>query len=343
LGAALSGFDAGGYRLTGRALRTEGQALLTWQREPSPEQSATLSSISSSMSRAAQAALEARGEPARYALPHIAAFSDLAEKRLLAGVRPSESRSGLGVAGEQLDQVLGDRQLFVHVGRGIEPESGRYWLADDARASESLADRLEDVVLAELRSVDGTDAVELDTHLCEVLPGLLTPDRRLVMVTLRSYAQYDPEDQLWHLRLEDQPEAREADVREMLKLLSSLGEQLGFQVTGVDQVEWRDESLGTSLQFRVDESAKLGSVMRGHARSAAEIEAIVIPGGRSALIAEKARRDLRLQAWLESGLHIIKYRHVRRLSEDTTLSRDNLFERLALDPAGREDPQLPLL
>lgn len=341
--AALSGFDAGGYRLTGRALRLEGQAVLTWQRESGPERTATPSSLSSSMSRAAQAALETRGEPARYALPHVAAFSVLAEKRLLAGVRPSETRSPLGVVGEQLDEVLGDRQLFVHVGRGVEPESGRYWLADDSMASESLADRVEDGVLAQLRSASGIDAVELDARLCEQLPGLLTPDRRLVMATLRSYAQFDPTEQMWHLRPEDQPQAREADVEEMLTLLRRLGERLTYEVSGTDEIEWRDESLGSSLLFRVDESAKLGSVMRGHARSSAEIEALVIPGGRSALVAEKARRDLRLQAWLESGLHIIKYRHVRRLSEDTTLNRANLFERLALDPAGHEDPQLPLL
>ncbi|MCZ6529916.1 MAG: hypothetical protein O6949_06240 [Chloroflexi bacterium] len=341
--AALSGFDAGEYRLTGRALRLEGQAILTWIREPSPERSVASSSISNSMSKSARAALEARGEPTRYALPHIAAFAALAEERLLAGVRPSETRSALGVVGEQLDELLSDRQLFVHLGRGMEPESGRYWLADDSRAAQSLADRVEDAVLTELRSVDGITAVEMDTHLCLQLPGVLTPDRGLVMAALRSYAQLDPEDKLWRLRSEDQPEARKADVEEMLTLLGSLGAQLGYEVSGTDWIEWRDDSQESSLSFRVDETAILGSAMRGHAHSSAEIEAIVIPGGRGALVAEKARRDPRIQSWLESGLHIIKYRHVRRLSEDTTLNRENLFERLALDPPGQEDPQLPLL
>lgn len=341
--ATLAGFDGGGYRLTGRALRLEGQGILTWKREPGSERSVDSNSITESMSQAARTALEARGEPARYALPHVAAFSALAAERLLAGVRPSETRSALGVVGEQLDKVLSERQLFVHVGRGLEPESGRYWLADDSLVEESLADRIEDKVLAELRSNDGITAVEIDTRLCEQLPGLLTPDRRLLMATLRSYAQTDPEDKLWRLRSEDRPESRKADVAEILGLLISLGTQLGYEVSGTDAIEWRDDSDQSSLLFRVDETAKLGSVMRGHARSSAEIEAIVIPGGRGALVAEKARRDIRLQAWLESGLHIIKYRHVRRLSEDTTLNRENLFERLALDPPGQEDPQLPLL
>ena len=69
----------------------------------------------------------------------------------------------------------------------------------------------------------------------------------------------------------------------------------------------------------------------------------VLPGGRGPLVAEKARRDPRLRAWLQAGLHLVKFRHVRRLAAETTLTRDNLDERLALDPIHESDPQLPLL
>ena len=163
------------------------------------------------------------------------------------------------------------------------------------------------------------------------------------MAAIRSYAEFDSEDKVWRLRPEDQPEARKADVEQMLRLLGNLGARLGYQVSGTDEIEWRDDVHESSLLFRVNETAKFGSVMRRRSGSAARVEVIVIPGGRGALVAEKARRDLRLQSWLESGLRIIKFRHVRRLSEDTTLTRENLMERLALDPPGQEDPQLPLL
>jgi hypothetical protein len=69
----------------------------------------------------------------------------------------------------------------------------------------------------------------------------------------------------------------------------------------------------------------------------------VIPGGRAALFEEKARRDPRLAERLRTGLRILKFRHVRRLAGDTTLTQDNLVERLAVDPPEHEDPQLPLL
>jgi len=70
---------------------------------------------------------------------------------------------------------------------------------------------------------------------------------------------------------------------------------------------------------------------------------LVIPGGRAALLAEKARRDPRLAERLRSGLRILKYRHIRRLAEETTLTRGNLIERMGVDPPENEDPQLPLL
>mgnify|MGYP001570230595 FL=1 len=190
--------------------------------------------------------------------------------------------------------------------------------------------------------------VELDRRLCEALPGLLTPDRRLVLACLRSYALPEPGGAVWHLRAEDQWEARKVDCEEIVDLLAELGRDLGFAVDGKDPITWRDESAGKEFLFWVDETAKLGVAMRRQlaSRDSPEkrrIEAVVIPGGRAALVAEKARRDPLLQAWLEATPRVIKFRHVRRLAEDTTLDRDNLLERLVLDPPGHEDPQLPLL
>jgi len=69
----------------------------------------------------------------------------------------------------------------------------------------------------------------------------------------------------------------------------------------------------------------------------------VLPGGRGALVAEKARRDVRIRAWLEAGNCIVKFRHVRRLAGDDKLRPDTFAERLPLDPVEHQDPQLLLL
>jgi hypothetical protein len=340
MAAAMTGFDASGFRLTGRALRiAEQQAMLTWTWEGGSGPSHRATELVPAMKQAALAALQTRAEPARYAFPHAAAWSVLAGDRLLGNAQGTESRSPLGAISEELDRLLQDRQAFVHLSRGLEPESGRYWLAKDTDTGMPLADRIEAYVLRILRAEGKIDAVELDSQICEALPGLQTPDRRFVMACMRSYAQQ--QDGFWKLRDEDQPEARAADGEEMVRLLSSLGKRLDFAVTGRDPVLWKDLARGDDLHFRVRETASVGSPLVEADHEG--IEAIVIPGGRGALVAEKARRNPLLQARLEASPWVIKYRHIRRLSEDTTLNRGNLLERLTLDPPGHEDPQLPLL
>ena len=349
LAAGLAGFDGGGFRLSGRALRVaEGQAILTWEWDGTPGELASSARITAIMKQAATKSLAVRGEPSSYELPHEAAWSELARERLLGRAQGTESRSPLGAIGEEFDKVLADRTVFEHLGKGAEPESGRYWLVAETDVSLPLADRVEGLALSLLRKEERISVVELDRRLCEALPGLLTPDRRLVLACLRSYALPEPGGAVWRLRAEDQGEARKVDCGEIVDLLAGLGRDLGFAVDGKDPISWRDESAGKEFLFWVDETARLGVAMRRQLASKdspekRRIEAVVIPGGRAALVAEKARRDPLLQAWLEATPRVIKFRHVRRLAEDTTLDRDNLLERLVLDPPGHEDPQLPLL
>jgi len=207
---------------------------------------------------------------------------------------------------------------------------------------------VEGLALGILRERDRISSIELDRRLCEALPGLLTPDRRLVMAVLRSYATLEGGSGIWSLRSEDRGEARKADRAEIQTLLAGLGSRLGFEVEGSDPIRWADPTNEPQFSFWVDETARLGTVMRreleqGESGRSLGLEVVVIPGGRAALVAEKSRRDPLLQAWLEKGPRVIKFRHVRRLAEDTTLDRTNFLDRLVLDPPGHEDPQLPLL
>lgn len=342
LAAVLAGFDRAGFELSGRALRlAEQQAVLTWKLGGGgvgPRQAAWLDGP---MREAAVSALRQRGEPVRYPLPHAAAWTALAGDRWLANVEGSETRSAISVVGERLDNVLGDPQVFLRLGRGQEPESGHYWLTDDREADLPLADRVEGLVLDTLRSDAGVRSEELDARVCAALPGLLTPDRRFLMECLRSYALRSGDHGRWQLRPEDQPEARAADEAEITQMLMELGKRLGFGVRAEQGVYWEGAGAGAGLHFTIRATARFGRV-GGDARRESG-QALVLPGGRGALIAEKARRNPLLQAWLDSGPLILKFRHVRRLFEDTTLDRGNYLERLTLDPPGPEDPQLPLL
>lgn len=342
LAAVLAGFDGAGFELTGRALRVaEQQALLAWKRGGAGVGPRQAGWLDQPMRAAAVEALRQRGEPARYALPHAAAWTELAGQRWLANVEAAENRSAISVVGERLDQTLADGQTFLHLGRGQEPESGQYWLADDQQVETPLADRVESLVLSALRAAEQVSLAELDAELCAKLPGLLTPDRAYLEDCLRSYALRNAPDGSWSLRPEDQPQARADDRSEIAASLEQLGARLGFAVRRDPDVHWEDAQSGTQLSFSIHETARFGRVGPDAADQSGQ--ARVIPGGRGALIAEKARRDPLLRAWLDAGPLILKFRHVRRLMEDTTLDRGNLMQRLTLDPPGPEDPQLPLL
>jgi hypothetical protein len=360
--AALSGFDGAGFRLTGRALRpAEGQAVLRWEfevRKPGPVAQGSLGRVQRSMTTA----LRARGEPATYPLLHAAAWFDLAAGRQLLALWEEVGEAPTGPVGEVVQAALEDRKAFRRLGKGTEPEAGHYWLVNETGAEQPLADRIEHWVVDLLSDNRPHDGAEIETAACAAWPGLLTPDRRLLLACLRSYGLWDASQQAWQLRQEDQTATREQDCAEVIELLIGLGGRLGFRVEGRNPILWQAESPGAGFLFMVEPTARLqagqialqaapqpgpealpGFFAPAVTQHPALTRLLVIPGGRASLLAEKARLDPRLRGWLEDEVQVVKFRHVRRLSSETTLGRDNLEERLALDPPSHQDPQLPLL
>jgi hypothetical protein len=338
--AALAAFDGAGFRLTGRATRAdEGQASLSWRYEAGPRP-APRAGMQDQMTVAAADALKRRGEPAPYLIVHAAAWCDLANDRQLAPLWEAEDANPVVALSTTTEAALGDRRLFVRIGAGAEPETGLYWLADPSEAALPLADRVEALVVGALRESHGLPEVEIDRRVCAALPGIETPDRRLVQACLRSYAVQEEGSDLWRLRDEDRAEVRATDAQEVRTLLRELGVRLGFDVVGDEPITWSETGGRTAYTFSVREQAGLGDRVRA---GGAGPVTFVLPGGRAALVAEMVRRDPALRDWLGRAGRVVKFRHIRRLGSETTLRADNLAERLALDPPEHRDPQLPLL
>jgi len=341
IAAALAGFDGAGFRLEGRALRLDDrQAFLTWSLAGDSRIPALTGEVQQRIASAAIGALLARGEPTPYPLLHAASWCELARERQLAHLWQSEESHILSAVGDILEATLVDREIFDRLGRFIEPESGLYWLTDPSDANQPLADRVEEIVLETLRQGESFTLVEVDDQVCQTLPGLLTPDRRLVHACLISYAQEDPQEGVWRLRSEDDPERRAVDCQEIRHLLAEMGQRLGFTVLDKDLLTWLDEQGRQVYVFVVSETAVLGAALEA---GEADSLTFVLPGGRAALVEEKARRDPRLREWLQNRVGVVKFRHVRRLAVEIGLSRENLGMRLAIDPPAHHDPQLPLL
>ncbi|MEA1976298.1 MAG: hypothetical protein U9N80_00190 [Chloroflexota bacterium] len=341
IAAVLSGFNAAGFALCGRALRAgEEQAVFHWKVASVASMACGKKRREERMRSSGRQILTSRAEPSAFPLLHSAAWSDLVVEGLLASIREVEGRQFMQVMGESLETVLGDRKTFLHMGRGAEVESGLYWLYDPPFAEASLTDLVERQVLESLRKEGWIFAYELDKQICKQFPGLLTPDRRLIDACLRSYAEGPDTDGRWRLRAEDDAASRQEDCAEIRRMLVNLGSQLEFEVSEGEMIKWLGEDGEVAYAFRIMETAVWAGV---HQSDAVEAITYVIPGGRAELVAEKARRDPRLLDWLQDGPPVIKFRLVRRLIAETTLTRENLPERLSIDPPEHQDPQLPLL
>jgi len=341
MAAALIGFDSAGYRLEGRALRLdESQAILSWSMADRLKYPRSPGETQQRMASAAIGALRERGEPGPFSLLHAAAWCEMARKRLLADLWVLEDSHLLTTLSETFETALADREIFMRLGQYVEPESGLYWLADPSEANPPLVDRVEMHVLEILRQKAELSQVEIEEWVCQMLPGLLTPDRRLIQACVHSYAIQDPTESHWRLRVEDEPESREEDCQEIHHLLGELGDRLGFTVQDEEFLNWFNEKGEVVYSFKVMETTAIGP---GIEEGSEMPLTYVLPGGRASLVAEKMRRDPRLREWLQERGGVIKFRLVRRLVTEAGLNQENLAERLKIDPPEHHDPQLPLL
>jgi hypothetical protein len=340
LEAAFTGFDASGFALNGRAFRAgEEQAFLQWS-FPASEPPAWDENIGRQLvNQTIRESVIGVGEPVPYAILHAGAWSVLAKERMIASAMQSEKRQALQRMNDWIEEELGTSAQWEHLTKGVEIESGSYWFAHPTPSEDPLFDRVERMVLGLLRTVYTVGEVELDGRVCEAFPGISTPDRRLVLACLHSYAQRRG-DGLWTLRPEDYEEARMADCDEVIELLGKLGRTLGYSVPSDEPLRWITMEGSTAFTFRVSEMASWGWE---HMDPDESNLTMVIPGGRSALVAEKARRDPRVREWMHTPGRVIKFRHVRRLASESNLTLGNLAERIAIDPPERQDPQMPLL
>lgn len=129
----------------------------------------------------------------------------------------------------------------------------------------------------------------------------------------------------------------------MVELVSGLGSKLGFrvrsQVIDTPHSVWLDEKDIPRYILYLSASALLGKIfLEVHPKPARCI--IVLPGGRANLVMFKLSRDPRLKNIFEQGWSFLKYRHVRQLAQNPTLTKANLESQLVLDPLTYSETQL---
>lgn len=337
--AVITAANLSDLRLEGMALRREEDQLqVLWRKGLAPASSSA--EPADTVRRAAVKLLAARGEPSHFQHLQLAGLNELSKRAQLGGNIADPGELQTETRGT-FEVGLTFRGSFTRFGASEQSlETGLWWLLDPEAARTPLADRVEIAVVRNLLRQPGHSLEEIDQMLCGIFPGLLTPPRSLADAILNSYGE--EKDGRWFASASDQPKTRREDLREMRAGVNALGERLGHKVSGDSPIEWRDTEGRLVLAFYPIASALLGDTLL-KSKTPAERSLVLLPGRRAALALYKIERDPRFKQAVEDGWRFIKFRHLRRLKENLSLTPESFAELLELDPLTLEQMQTPLL
>lgn len=331
LTAALLAAAGAGFDLDGLALRTRNDPVqILWRRRAFlREEKESLEIDPQTVSDAIEACLRQRGEPAPYLHLHAASLATLAADHTLRWREEAISALHAPI------RLALTRPGFAHHAESPNPEVGLWGLSDWTRLNP-LPDRVEVALVGHLQKTPGLTFREMESLLNADFPGLHTPSLALVRVILSSYAL--EADGRWSLRPEDSPSARRADLDSAAQTLTSLASRLGYTAV-VAQSPWRiirwEEAGCPAYAFHLIASAVAGKVLRG-AIDLPERCVLVLPGGRAGLLSYKLDRDPDLSSRAERW-RVVKFRHLRALSDIPSLGRERWERELTGDPIERPE------
>lgn len=338
--AAFLGPLAAGFALKGFALERESElAQFQWQSTKSPPSAPSSLSPKPLLQDSLQNYLKQRGEPARYLTLFAAGLCALLENGLLPRRAEEITPDLLTRLQAMLSEALEDRRLFMrYAAHGQGEESGAWWLSEADQADQPLADRLEKEIVKILVQRQVIRRAELEASLYPHFPGLLVPSQALITAVLESYAlPHGGQPHQWQLRPEDEPARRRADLRDAAQSLTEIGGKLGCRIEEGQPLRWLNEKGETLYQFYLLASSIISPYVYQPHTVPPQRCVLVLPGGRTGLLGFKLRRDPRLKAAFETGWRLLKFRHLRYLSEYPHLSINQWEDLLNGDPPQWED------
>jgi len=342
--ASMAAANLAGLQLQGLALRTvEEQIQLRWNTQKPVQKYQNAPIDQKPIQEGAKSYLRTRAEPANY-LPLLGAglATYIQTDPFIDCSTPDEAFSKLK---KRIGDAFSYRGGFLRLAASAQKhESGYWWLEDFDESVIPLADRVEMSLVQMLIKNPNSRIQDLDAAICASFPGLLTPSLALIQVCLESYGQQNPDTGLWKIRPGDEPAARRADLTTMGTLIEKLGHDLSFETEEIEDrcYQWVDLNNQPSYTIFLTASALLGRILTSQHGTGIK-RLIIMPGGRANLVSYKLEHNPFLQQQVEDGWQLIKYRHVRHLTETSTLAPVSLDSQLALDPFEKIDPQLRLL
>lgn len=231
-------------------------------------------------------------------------------------------------------------------------ESILMWLRDTVNTGRtSISDKYELAVFDYLSTRPTCTSSEVNLAMCEIFPGLYTPDSEFIRICLDSYTEkYLLSENLLQLRTEDSPEQRRADLERAFQDIQQISNRLSIQSfehqsDGISSLAWKDDDGELDFCFFPTTSANIGRIVLFNDISPGK-GFIVLPASRANIVIYKLRRDPRLNKAFnpsQGNWRFLKFRHLRSLVDNPTLTRENLDQLLKLDPLTYTFPQLRMI
>ena len=343
--SSLTAAHCSGLELTGSALDGEEDVIqLSWKAARSAQPTSRKPDVI--YRQAVRDALVQSGEPASYLQLYTACLTAQVHQNSLPGEIDAVQVDLFSRVQAQLSTVFGDRNTLIHfAGLSHSGESGYWWLTGKSETEIPLADRVEMETVRILQKNPGCQFSEMYDALCKQFQGLLTPSEELVRTVLVSYAEMDPDrPDRWNLREQETPSARRADLDTTRELLIKVATSLHLTAEGDSPILWKDKKGEVIYAFFPMASSLISRhVLNPDQGIPAERCVVVLPGGRAGLLGYKLKRDPRLEQAFQ-GWRVLKFRHLRRLSEWADLNLNSWNDLLDADPIGWDEAtQLSIL
>lgn len=318
--------------------------------------------------KAANKYLLSRAEPSSYLLLHAAALGEISNF-LISNPFPDKSPSELyEFVQDTLQLIFSHLGDFIRYGGGkSDPESGLRWLkaAQEQKIFEAqifpLADRVEMEILKILQKQSQNHQSRLEEEVCKLFPGLYTPPQGLILACLHSYAEQVPiGSKIWTLKSQEEMTIRRAELLDIRHAITRLGQKLGLQIEDAKRIESTEQPLilkdhrgksdflfftqtSAALHASIFQYFKEASIWAGKGSDSGFRKVMVLPGSRGGLVAFKLNRNPNLREIIQSDWILVKYRHIRRLLENETLTLKEFTKQLGKDSFEKDDPQMLLL
>ena len=335
---------AAGFQPDGTALDPDTSgAQLAWKPDPGTPAPPEQESIKAVLRDGGYRYLKDCGEPRHTFHLQAAGLTSLARSGLIPPAADHPVQRTLENIQAEIEETYAFRQGFLHY-----PGPENWWHQELSLDPLPLADQVEMELVSLLSQDQPVPRERLEEALYQTYPGLLTPPAELIELCLKSYGQAAEEPGSgWILKPGDRPEKRIQDLEEMADLLRQMGSQIGFEtrkqppIGQVQVLRWHAEGKDRAAFF-ISASGLLNKILIKYTRTPPH-PWIILPGSRARLVTYKLQHNPPLADQIHQNWGFVKFRHLRRLAEEGSLTRENYLERFRLDPLTYDAPQLPLI